>query len=69
MMEDVEQLTKMFEQMGSEPKQAEVMARQLLKRAEQIAEREGIDKLTALSRLLQIVKAGREGETFDGNGN
>lgn len=68
-MGEVEQLTKMFEQMGAEPVQAEVMARQLLKRAEQIAERERIDKLTALSRLLQIVKAGRAGESFTENGN
>mgnify|MGYP006902061996 CR=1 FL=1 len=62
-MAEVEQIASVLRQWGAEAKQAEVMAAQLLKRAEQIAEERSIDKVSALAELLKLVKAGREGET------
>lgn len=64
-MDEAKQLALALEGMGAEPQQADVMAKQLLKRAEQIAERDGVSKVEALAKLLALVKSGREGESYD----
>jgi hypothetical protein len=55
-------LTKAFENLGAPPDQAGTMAVQLLKRAGQLSEKEGISEEAALARLLEKVIAGRRGE-------
>lgn len=62
---EIEQLSAMFRQMGAGEAQSKVMAQQLSKRAEQLAEREGIDHLDALKRLLEMVRAGRDGKPYE----
>ncbi|MBD5782066.1 hypothetical protein IEN85_21385 [Pelagicoccus sp. NFK12] len=62
-MAEVEQVASILEQWGAEGSQAKVMAAQLLKRAEQISEQRGVEKVEALADLLKLVKAGRDGET------
>ncbi|MDQ8196820.1 hypothetical protein [Pelagicoccus enzymogenes] len=56
-------MASILEQWGAEGSQAKVMAAQLLKRAEQISEQRGVEKVEALADLLKLVKAGRDGET------
>ena len=63
--EEVRQLSEMFKRLGADEGQSKVMARQLSKRAEQLAAREGIDHLDALKRLLDLVRSGRAGETYE----
>lgn len=57
-------VTQLFINMGAEPQQAEVMAKQLLKRADQIAQERDISYLEAVERLLKQVIQARQG---DGN--
>lgn len=64
-MDEVEQVSTMLQQMGASEAQARVMAGQLLKRAAQIAEERGIKKVAALAELLQLVRSGREGESYE----
>ncbi|MDQ8179912.1 hypothetical protein [Pelagicoccus sp. SDUM812005] len=64
-MTEVEQVAAALRQLGAEEAQAQVMAAQLIKRAGQIAEERGIEKVAALAELLRLVKAGREGETHE----
>lgn len=63
---EIEQLKAVFRQLGAEDAQAETMARQLSKRADQISRSEGISRVVALSRLLDMVRCGRAGETYEG---
>lgn len=58
-MEDEEALIKAFEHLGAVSPQAEVMAKQLLKRAVQVAEEKGISQKEALNELLQKIIAAR----------
>ncbi len=48
-------------QLGSPPLQAKTMARQLLKRADQIAAERKIPREEAMTQLLQILVEGRQG--------
>ena len=48
-------------QLGSPPLQAKTMARQLLKRADQIAAERSIPREEAMAQLLQILVEGRQG--------
>ena len=48
-------------QLGSLPLQAKTMARQLLKRADQIAAERKIPREEAMTQLLQILVEGRQG--------
>lgn len=57
-------VTQLFINMGAEPRQAEVMAKQLLKRADQIAQERHISNLEAVEKLLKQVIEARQG---DGN--
>lgn len=66
-MTEHEQVTSLLEQLGAGRAQAETMAAQLLKRAEQVATQRGIPREEALKGLLELVVKGRAGETPDGS--
>ena len=53
---------ELFIKMGAEPKQASVMASQLLKRAAQIAKTRNISIIEATGTLLKQVFQAREGD-------
>ncbi len=55
-------LTRAFEAMGAPAGQASVMARQLLKRADQLAAERQIEPVEALAYLLKVTESGRKGE-------
>ncbi len=61
-MTEMEQLTQLCERLGATPAQAQTMAAQLLKRAEQIASERGVTREVALKGLLDVVVKGRAGE-------
>lgn len=65
-MSDVEQITVICERLGAPPEQAATMARQLLKRADQLSAERGIPRATALAQLLQILVEGRQGNVPPG---
>ncbi len=65
-MDEVQQVAALLERMGAGGAQAEVMAKQLIKRAGQISQERGIDRVAALAELLRLVRSGREGETYEG---
>ena len=56
-----EKVAELFVRMGASNEQADVMAAQLLKRAEQIAAERGISKAEALQSLLKKVVEARQG--------
>ena len=55
------EIAGIFVNLGAPEKQAEVMASQLIKRAEQIAQERGISKVEATERLLKQVLEARQG--------
>lgn len=57
----LEQVVSLFVNWGADRKQAEVMARQLLKRSKQIASERGISEVDALGTLLKQVVEARQG--------
>lgn len=61
-MTEVEQLAQLCVSLGAPPAQANVMAAQLLKRAEQLALERRTTRETELKRLLELVTKGRAGE-------
>lgn len=61
-MMELQQLAQAFENLGATPAQAQAMAAQLLKRAEQQAAERGVTREAALARLLELVVKGRAGE-------
>ena len=63
---DVLTVARLFQRLGAEPQQAEVMAAQLVKRAGQLAAERGISKLEATESLIRQVIAARQG---DGSGS
>lgn len=60
-MSELEKITTLCTRLGAAPGQAEVMARQLLKRADQLSAERGLTRETALAQLLQILVEGRQG--------
>jgi len=60
-MTELEQLTQVCTRLGAAPAQAQTMATQLLKRAEQLAAERGTTREAELARLLDIVVQGRAG--------
>ena len=64
---DIPKLSALFQQMGAEPKQAETMARQLRKRATQVAEEKNISEVEAMEQLLKIAVLGSQGLTEEPN--
>ena len=65
-MDEQAALTELCLRLGSSPTQADTMARQLLKRADQLAAERGLTREAALEYLLQLVVKGRNGETVEG---
>jgi len=61
-MSELEQLTTLCRRLGAESAQATTMAKQLLKRADQLALDRGIDRTAALSYLIELLVKGRNGE-------
>jgi hypothetical protein len=60
---ELEQVTELCRRLGAEPAQAATMAAQLLKRADQIAQERGIERVAAMKYLLGLLVKGRSGET------
>tara|TARA_A100001015_G_scaffold262176_1_gene308219 strand:- start:211 stop:411 length:201 start_codon:yes stop_codon:yes gene_type:complete len=58
---EVAEIACIFVNLGAPEKQAEVMASQLIKRAEQIAQERDISKVEATERLLKQVFEARQG--------
>ncbi len=59
---NVEQVARLFQQMGADgEEQAKTMARQLLKRARQIATEQQISEVEAAQNLLRKVVEARQG--------
>jgi hypothetical protein len=65
-MNEHEQLAQLCQRLGASRAQAETMATQLLKRAEQHAAERGTTREAALQRLLELVVKGRAGEVPPG---
>lgn len=61
-MSELEQMTELCVRLGANRPQAETMAAQLLKRADQLASERGIDRVAALKYLVDLVMRGRNGE-------
>jgi hypothetical protein len=61
-MDELGQLTKLCRDLGAPPEQAEAMARQLMKRADQLAAGRGQAREEAMAYLLRLVVEGRRGE-------
>ena len=59
--EDISKVARIFINLGAAEQQADVMAAQLLKRAEQIAAERGISKVEATETLLKQVIEARQG--------
>lgn len=57
----LDQVAALFIRLGADAARADVMARQLLKRAKQIAEQRGVSELEALKNLLKQVVEARQG--------
>ena len=60
-MNELEQLTQVCARLGAAPAQAQTMAAQLLKRADQLAAERGTAREAELARLVEIVVQGRAG--------
>lgn len=58
-----ESLTQLCQRLGANEEQARTMARQLLKRSEQIAQERGIKRVEAMERLLSLLISGSQGQT------
>jgi len=56
-------LTKLCQRLGSSEEQARTMARQLLKRSEQIAQERGIKRVEAMEHLLSLLISGSQRQT------
>lgn len=64
-MTEHDRLTQFCEGLGAPRAQAEAMAAQLLKRADQQAAERGVTREAALQRLLNLVIEGRAGKVPD----
>ena len=58
----IEQVGQAFENLGSSREQAQVMAQQLVKRAQQLQNQNNSSFLEELGKLLQTVSSGARGE-------
>jgi hypothetical protein len=61
-MSELAQLTKLCRGLGATSAQAEIMAQQLMKRADQLALERGQTREEVMAYLLRLVVAGRQGE-------
>lgn len=55
------EVAQIFVNLGASEKNAHVMARQLIKRAEQVADEKKTSKITELQKLLEISVLGAQG--------
>ena len=62
-MDELAQLTGLCRKLGASPDQAETMAWQLIKRADQLVRDRGQTREEAMAYLLRLVVEGRRGET------
>lgn len=66
-MDELVQLTRLCRNLGAPTDaQAATMARQLQKRADQLAAERGITRVAAMEHLLSLLVHGRRGETPPG---
>lgn len=63
---ELEKLTALLRHLGAEAPAADVMAKQLLKRADQMAQERSINRIEALDYLLKVTIAGRDGRVYEG---
>lgn len=61
-MNELAQLTRLCGNLGATPAQAEAMARQLIKRADQLVAGRGQTREEVMAYLLRLVVQGRGGE-------
>ena len=61
-MDELNRLTDLCHRLGAPPEQADAMARQLLKRADQLVVERGQTREDALAYLLKLLVQGRGGE-------
>ena len=61
-MDEVSKLAEFCQRLGAPPQQAETMARQLLKRADQLAVERNQSREACLDYLLRLVMKGSSGE-------
>lgn len=61
-MDELAQLTRLCGNLGATPVQAEAMARQLAKRADQLVAERGQTREEVMAYLLRLVVQGRSGE-------
>ena len=61
-MNEVQKLSKVFENLGAQSTQALTMARQVLRRADQLAEEKNISRIDSLERLMRLCVRGFQGE-------
>jgi hypothetical protein len=61
-MSELLQLTKLCGGLGASPAQAEAMARQLMKRADQLVAERGQTREEVMAYLLRLVVEGRRGD-------
>ena len=61
-MSELEQLTLLCGRLGAPAPQAEIMARQLIKRADQLAAERGQSREDAMAYLLRLLVQGSSGE-------
>lgn len=61
-MSELEKLTELCRRLGAPEAQAETIARQMIKRADQLAAERKISREEAMAHLLNILRHGREGE-------
>jgi hypothetical protein len=61
-MDELAQLTKLCRSLGASPEQAGAMARQLIKRADQLVADRQQTREEAMAYLLRLVVQGRSGE-------
>jgi len=61
-MDELARLTELCGKLGANPAQAEAMARQLVRRADQLAAERGQSREETMAYLLRLVVQGRSGE-------
>ena len=59
--DEIEKVSEIFLNLGAENEQARLMARQLIKRAEQRAVEKGSSKVAELQKLLEVSVFGAQG--------
>ena len=63
-MSEHEQLVQLCRRLGAGSEQAETMARQLARRADQLVAERGVARVEAMKYLLEVVVKGRAGEAL-----